>query len=473
MISVVSFAQDKPASVAVVSELPPGPSMKETEAWIKRELPILGSYSVVRVKNADRSNPITENYGVESAVLSDCRLSIRWTRSMFEARVVYNETVTLRDVDVTKVQAGEVPVPPGYTHSRPSYFVFLTAASDRGEPFTSQTKQEGFPSKGPKPTRQLFVHAGDKEAANRAAEVFRRAAILCGAPNQPAALFGDALAKVFGRYNRKEKSTDYIELNSDGTFSILEDGERVGGNYRIEGDTLTLTSPGMKDPIKARLVGETIMNDKGIVRWEKPARSETAQATQSQTTKPGSPVASKMTNDEVIQLVTASLSEQVIITSIRQATTRDFDLTTAGLIALKKASVPDAVIAVMQEKGTPEQTPSTSDAKTPPKYDATLEKPTASPGSQDNSCSGIESMGIYKNTVMDPAIGGGLVEWLAKMRNNNAVTKIVVFAWIDMYGQQRKAQVQIRGGEIASVRLDLTQARVIPPVRDLRVLSCQ
>ena len=56
-----------------------------------------------------------------------------------------------------------------------------------------------------------------------------------------------------------------------------------------------------------------------------------------------------MTNAEVIQMVSGGLSEQVIITSIRQAPARDFDLTPAGLIALKKASVSDTVISVMQE----------------------------------------------------------------------------------------------------------------------------
>jgi hypothetical protein len=468
-ISVVSFGQDKPAPVPAVSEIPPGPSMKETQAWIKRELPIMGSYSVVHVKNADRSNPLTETYGVENVVLSDCRLSIRWTFSTGEySRVVYNETVTLKDVDVTKVQAVEVPVHPGYTFSRPSYFVPLTAASDRGEPFTSQTKQAGFPSKDPKPTVQVRVHAGDKEAANRAAEVFRRAAVLCGAPNQPAALSGDELAKVSGRYNEKDKSTDYIELRADGTFVMKHDGENLSGNYKIEGDVLTLIVPGIKDPLKGHLIGNTITNDKGIVGWEKPAESENSQ---NQTSKPNSPAASRMTNEDVIQLITAGLSEQVIITSIRQAPTKDFDLSPTGLIALKKANVPDAVIVVMQEKGTREQTSSASDTKTPPKYDATLTKQTASP--PQDSCSGIESMGIFKNTAIDPAIGGGVVEWLAKIRNNTNVTKIVIFGWIDVYGQQRRAQVQIRGGDIASVRLDLTQARVIPPVRDLRVLSCQ
>jgi hypothetical protein len=105
------------------------------------------------------------------------------------------------------------------------------------------------------------------------------------------------------------------------------------------------------------------------------------------------------------------------------------------------------------------------------KYDAPLAQPEKPPA--DNGCSGIENMGIHKNTAISAAIGGGVVEWLAKIRNNTSVTKIVVFGWRDMYGQQQRSQVQIRGGEIASVRLDLTQARVIPPVTDVRVLSCQ
>ena len=58
---------------------------------------------------------------------------------------------------------------------------------------------------------------------------------------------------------------------------------------------------------------------------------------------------SAMTNADVIQMVSAALSEQVIITSIRQAPAKDFDLTPNGLIALKKAGVSDAVISVMQE----------------------------------------------------------------------------------------------------------------------------
>jgi len=78
-------------------------------------------------------------------------------------------------------------------------------------------------------------------------------------------------------------------------------------------------------------------------------------------------------------------------------------------------------------------------------------------------------MGLYKNNTGV----AGLVEWLAKIRNNGGVTRIVIYGWMDMYGQPQKGQVQIQGGQISSIRLDLTQNMAIPPVKDLRLLSCR
>jgi len=99
------------------------------------------------------------------------------------------------------------------------------------------------------------------------------------------------------------------------------------------------------------------------------------QTTQSSPAKQAARAISKMTNADVIQLVTAGLSEQVVTTSIRQAPGKNFDLTPTGLIALKKAGVSDAVIVVMQEAATPVQAAAASEAKTPPKYDASLSAP--------------------------------------------------------------------------------------------------
>lgn len=406
-ISVVSFGQDKTASTATAPEIPPGPSMKDTEKWIKRELPNMGRDSVVEaVTVKGKTFNVETNYEIAKATLTDCTLRLQSVAESFGNPTGEAATVTMKNIDLSRLVAVEATPYGDRRASKPSYVVTLVAQSDPNmpKPFTKLlTGYAGGPTT--RSVADVNVRVRDIGSANQVAAVFRRAALLCGAPDRP------------------------VDLAT--TVSCVTIGSQVSCRY-------TKVSSG---------------------------------PTESVTAKPPGNSASKMTNDEVIQLVTAGLSEQVIITSIRQAPTKDFDLTPTGLIALKKAGVSDAVIVVMQEKGTTEQTSSTSDTKTPPKYDPTLGKQTASP--PQDSCSGIESMGIFKNTAIDPAIGGGIVEWLAKIRNNTNVTKIVVFGWIDMYGQQQKAQVQIRGGDIASVRIDLTQARIIPPVRDLRVLSCQ
>lgn len=55
-----------------------------------------------------------------------------------------------------------------------------------------------------------------------------------------------------------------------------------------------------------------------------------------------------MTNDDVVKLVSAGLSPDVISSAIRQASDHAFDLSIDGLIALKQKKVPDSVLATMQ-----------------------------------------------------------------------------------------------------------------------------
>jgi len=55
-----------------------------------------------------------------------------------------------------------------------------------------------------------------------------------------------------------------------------------------------------------------------------------------------------MTNEDVIKMSKAGLAEDVIITAIRQAPRRNFDLTANGLIELKLGKVPDAIVRAMQ-----------------------------------------------------------------------------------------------------------------------------
>ena len=58
-----------------------------------------------------------------------------------------------------------------------------------------------------------------------------------------------------------------------------------------------------------------------------------------------------MTNADVIKLANAGLPDEVIVASINQAPSRDFDLSVDGLIALKTAGVHDAAITAMTRAG--------------------------------------------------------------------------------------------------------------------------
>ena len=71
----------------------------------------------------------------------------------------------------------------------------------------------------------------------------------------------------------------------------------------------------------------------------------------------GKPPAKKevLTNAKVVALIKADLGEEITIAKIQQAEEVKFDLTTDGLIQLKKDGVPQSVIAAMMRRSTPEQ----------------------------------------------------------------------------------------------------------------------
>jgi hypothetical protein len=58
--------------------------------------------------------------------------------------------------------------------------------------------------------------------------------------------------------------------------------------------------------------------------------------------------ARRMANADVVQMLAAGLSDDIIMAAIRQAPERGFDLSVSGLIALKKAKASDALILFMQ-----------------------------------------------------------------------------------------------------------------------------
>jgi hypothetical protein len=97
--------------------------------------------------------------------------------------ITYVHTVTLRDMQVATLQPSEVGETPGYTSSKISYTVRLPAIPDRGEPFFTEQKSVGLPHK--RAVREIFVRVHDLDMAKSLASALRRAAVLCGAPDEP------------------------------------------------------------------------------------------------------------------------------------------------------------------------------------------------------------------------------------------------------------------------------------------------
>ena len=132
-----------------------------------------------------------------------------------------------------------------------------------------------------------------------------------------------------GRYLRKGKSGDSIVL-SHGAFSLSQDGHSLEGTYTIQGDVVTLAAPRMR-AATGRFMGDTIKDDTGIV-WEKEV-------------EPAKKVSS-LTVEQVIQMASAKLADDIIITTIQNSHST-FDLTPEVLIKLKGAGVSDAVMRAM------------------------------------------------------------------------------------------------------------------------------
>jgi len=153
------------------------------------------------------------------------------------------------------------------------------------------------------------------------------------APDPPAVPPSDL--SLAGKYIRKNKASDYIELKPDGTFSLQFDGFSLGGNYKIQADTLS-TQVSHGPASTARISGNILTFSDGNV-YER-QQSET----QKTATTP------QLTLEQVIQMVTAKLPDDVIISTIRKSGSK-FNVTPEALIKLKAAGASDAVLRAMME----------------------------------------------------------------------------------------------------------------------------
>jgi hypothetical protein len=133
-----------------------------------------------------------------------------------------------------------------------------------------------------------------------------------------------------GRYLRKAKASDFLELRPDGAFSLSQDGRSVDGTWSVQQGVLTL-SPRRGGQAKGQIADGTIRDNEGGI-WE---RVEEAKEQRS-----------ALTVEQIIQMAGAKLPDDVIITAIRSSKNK-IELSPEVLIKLKGAGVSDEVIRAL------------------------------------------------------------------------------------------------------------------------------
>jgi hypothetical protein len=267
----------------------------------------------------------------------------------------------------------------------------------------------------------------------------------------PAPAPGDAVALgqkvvVEGRYLRKGRPTDYLELNA-GRFTTRQSSQTVSGTYELQGDKLILTTPAMAVPAVGRFISKDSIRDGEGAVWEREA---------------------VLTNDEVVSLVKVDLGDEIVIAKIKNAPKVQLDVSTDALVTLKKSRVSSPVIAAMIERAARQST-TTSAASPDPAQSRPAESAAPVVKAPPNPCADIELMGLLKEDMrpMSP-----LIIYIAQARNTSNVARVVRLQWLDMYGQAMQSTIQIGGGQITKVQLAAQEPFQRQPV-ELRIASCQ
>lgn len=149
----------------------------------------------------------------------------------------------------------------------------------------------------------------------------------------------DGAAPMIGKYRGQPKASNRIELRSDGTFAVLQNGYNIVGTFAAQADTITLTPSRGREKPRAVFNGRTLrfLSDGSV--YEKEGQPTKASVV--------------VTVDQVIQMATAKLAEDIILATIRKSSA-PFDLSPDALIKLKTAGVSDAVIRAMSQHVPPQ-----------------------------------------------------------------------------------------------------------------------
>jgi len=200
---------------------------------------------------------------------------------------------------------------------------------------------------------------------------------------------------------------------------------------------------------------------------------------------PKPPAAAKqMTIDDVVAMVQAGLSDDIVITKLRQ-NNHAFDMSADDLIRLKKAKVSDRVLAVMLDPhAEPRQAaapsaamttaaaapapaalpaPAESPQATPPAGPAPDEKPKSKAGAFLSGMANAAKKGANRS-LSNAGLGGGTPEMTVKLGDGPAMPAADNSPWDPRYGKMTAADLDAFADP--ATRFDLQYLRLNPGALD-------
>jgi len=221
--------------------------------------------------------------------------------------------------------------------------------------------------------------------------------------------------KIAGQYVMTQEPDNRLQLNTEGTFSLVQRGRNYSGTFTIAGNKVTLRG-GIR--ATAFLIDDTLIDDEGL-KWVKQTGGPRPAGT--------APGGDMLQNADIIKLAKAGFDDTIIISKISSSKCQ-FDTSTDALIQLKKSGVSAPVLKAMvgagksmQESGpptpaAPNQVAPASRSEASPEPPRTIATPPASP------CADIDYLGVIQ-AVTGGGQMAGINAYGGRVRNRAPYTK--------------------------------------------------
>jgi hypothetical protein len=138
---------------------------------------------------------------------------------------------------------------------------------------------------------------------------------------------------------------DRLELKSDNSFSLVEDGQPYHGSFSVNGSALELNITETDIKTSGTIQGNKLTDSSGQV-WTLQGQAAAPASAPASASAASAPTQTILQNQDVIELVKAGLDDAIILATISNSKCQ-FDTSPVAIFKLRQSRVSDAVVKAM------------------------------------------------------------------------------------------------------------------------------